>query len=376
MSTVTQNLFRSRQLREAPSSIDRDRGQILGAKIIEAGQVNDDRPWEIDAKALEQVVLYGNRPNRGIKARFTHPGLSDDGLGKYLGRWSNFRLDGDAVRADLQIAESASQSPNGDLREYVLTLAEEDPESFGVSIAFRLDWDEMDPELEEGELQAVRFSALYAADVVDEPAATRGGLFSWGGDQASIPAEAEELIDRYFADVPPAKLLERFAGFLTRYARRKGLDMPELSTAAPEVEEQETNVQTNEQQPESASEPQEQEDQEQPVVAAELSRDEAQQYIELFGDAGARWYLEGRPMLECVQEALASRDERIAELSKRLDAALSASGEEEPLDASPKPDGLNEKARVKYEALKKQGVDEATAKFAAMFEARREGLGQ
>ena len=38
----------------------------------------------IDEVTLDQVVAYGNVLAKGVKCRFTHPGLSSDGLGSLL----------------------------------------------------------------------------------------------------------------------------------------------------------------------------------------------------------------------------------------------------------------------------------------------------
>ena len=218
--------FRTAPLMEAPQGVDRENNRILGAAILQLGPLNDGdaRPWVNDELTAQQVVDYGNANNIGTKARFTHPSMSSDGLGKYLGRWSNFRLDGDTVRADLQVAESAFRSPQGDLGSYVLDLAEEDPDSFGNSISFKPDWDAMDDTETDDGLQMVRLSGLKAVDVVDEPAAT-SGLFSREGDARDLPAMAVRLLDEHFAGAPADVISGRVNGLLKRYFRSRGLTM-------------------------------------------------------------------------------------------------------------------------------------------------------
>ena len=153
--------------------VDKMKRVIYGAKIIELGNVKDSRPFMVDEKTLEQVAEFGSRPNKGIKARMSHP--TEDGIFVYLGRWKNFRVDGSAVRADLHFSDAAAKGPHGDLPDYILSLAEEDEDNCGVSIAAALSMNEM--ESTDQFPMPIRVSSLYACDVVGEPAATTG-LFS------------------------------------------------------------------------------------------------------------------------------------------------------------------------------------------------------
>jgi hypothetical protein len=239
--------FRTDAARQAPARVDREGGVIYGAAIIQAGDLNagDPRPFTIDNETLQQVMRFGSASRTGIKARFTHPNMSNDGMGSYLGRWTNFRIDGDTVRADLHIADAAYTSPQGDLGNYVMDLAEQDPESFGVSVAMRYDeqkltefedarYRESDNDKRKKMRWPMRFAAMKAADVVDSPAATRTGLFSLTeADPRNLPAQATALLDAYFSDAPAAAIRERINGFLNRYLASRGDDMPEPTPAEP-----------------------------------------------------------------------------------------------------------------------------------------------
>jgi hypothetical protein len=188
-------------------------------------------------------MTFGNATRNGLKARFTHPNMSNDGMGSYLGRWTNFRIDGDTVRADLHIADAAYTSPQGDLGNYVMDLAEQDPEAFGISMATQLDEQsyaefeqsrhrESDNDKRKKMRWPMRFSAMKAGDVVDSPAATRTGLFSLtDADPRNLPAQATALLDAYFSDAPAAAIRERINGFLNRYLSSRGDDMPEPTPA-------------------------------------------------------------------------------------------------------------------------------------------------
>lgn len=222
---------------EAGPVVDREKRLIRGCSLIARGEALGHGFW-IDSEFIDQTVADGQAAGvKGVKARFTHPGLCADGLGKYLGRWRNHRRDGDKCRADLHLAESASRAPDGDLAAYVMDLAEEDPEAFGASIVFDHDlaaedefWSEhqvLDEELgrmvfksPDGDnahnLMHARLAKLRNADVVDEPAANPDGLFGRGGDLA---ARAERFLDWLITGEGEAPELEPAFGVSADRAR-------------------------------------------------------------------------------------------------------------------------------------------------------------
>lgn len=184
---------------------DAGSGMIGGVAVLTRGEADGHGIW-IDQDMLSAVAAAINGSPRGVKSRFTHPGLSADGLGTYLGRVRDAEVDGDVVRADLHLSSVAHESPDGDLAEYVMNLAEQDPEAFGLSISFVPDDGDMeqhrtDHQDESGEflspdernhdnLPHVRLAALRAVDVVDEPAANPDGLFHRAD---TVAREAAEL---------------------------------------------------------------------------------------------------------------------------------------------------------------------------------------
>ena len=245
-------MFRTDRLPAPPVRVDRKANVIFGASLMQVGNLNDSevRPWAVDAKTLDQALSLSTRSKNGLKARFTHPNMSADGMGSYLGRWKNLRIDGDTLRGDLHIADAAFTSPQGDLGTYVLDMAEQDPEAFGVSVATALDeanlqqWQDRLPDMAPADRKAarwpMRFTRLRAADVVDTPAATRTGLFSLAdADLRNLPAQATALLDTYFTDAPPDVVRARIAGFLDRYFSSKGAPMA-TETQAAEVVNSET----------------------------------------------------------------------------------------------------------------------------------------
>jgi hypothetical protein len=223
-------------------------GIIRGMAILTRGEALGHRLW-CDRVMLQQVCDAINASERGIKARFTHPDLSGDGLGKSTGRVKNASVDGDVVRGDLHFSQAAHQTPDGDLAGYVMLLAMEDPEAFGNSIAFDEDFVEEDkfraqhseadgegyPEFKSPDPQNIhnylhaRVAALRAVDAVDDPAANPNGLFHRGDE---IARDAERLLawtlglssqkpQLVSLDLDP----DRAAGFIQRFLARHQLTL-------------------------------------------------------------------------------------------------------------------------------------------------------
>lgn len=270
--------FRAEAVREAPKRVDREAGEagvIHGYAVITRGEALGHGVWA-DATFLGQVAEALGAQARGLKSRFTHPGLCSDGMGKYLGRSRGAWVDGDTVRSDLFISPAAAKSPDGNLAEYVLTLAEDDPEAFGASIVFTRDrgaeeefalangeehedengdtrrrFKSPDPDNEHN-LPHVRLASLRASDVVDEPAANPGGFFSDGEELAWRAEEALSFFLGLTDQPPPAAAIglhpDRakafFEGFLQRHqltvskeraARAEGKTMSDEKESKPRV---------------------------------------------------------------------------------------------------------------------------------------------
>jgi len=209
--------------------VDRNRKIVFGARLIQLGELNDydSRPWTVDAITLEQALFHGTKRSKGLKARFSHPNMSDDGLGTFLGYWKNLKIVDDSLIGDLYLSDSAFDTPKGDLGSYVLDRAEEDPDSFGVSLATKLDESELFDE-ETGrpiEAAGIRFLDVRAADVVDSPAATRGGLFDAVdfSDVRDLTPYLDWAIDRHFSQLSPVAILDKCRRYLSR---KFGVSLP------------------------------------------------------------------------------------------------------------------------------------------------------
>jgi len=203
---------------------DKGQGVILGYGVISKGKMNEEdvRGWEFDDESLDQIIEMGNANKMGVKSRFGHPNMSNTALGTFLGRAKNFRKDGDIVRADLYFDSTAYKTPNGDLGNYVLDLAESDPGAFGTSIVFlyeleyRLEKDGTRKKNKEGKEMPplVRFTKLFASDVVDNPAANKSMFGQFFSDSVKPSAEMTSFLDRFLQN-PDA--INMAASFLQKY---------------------------------------------------------------------------------------------------------------------------------------------------------------
>ena len=195
--------------RGAVGKIDRKNGIVHGVSVITGHREASGHGVYIDDVMLDQVLAAGQaKEPTGVKSRFDHPTACSRAMGTFIGRMHNFRRDGNVVRSDLHVSGAAAVSPDGDLREYVLDLAEEDPAAFGASIVFAPDEPEtllLGPEVPEDSpvrLPHARLKALHQCDVVDDAAANDGifGRPNYWAEQAEKMAMAilPKVMDRYF----------------------------------------------------------------------------------------------------------------------------------------------------------------------------------
>lgn len=229
---------------------DRNVGLIRGASIIVEGEALGHDAW-VDATFLSQVAEKINDAGEtGVKARFTHPSLSGDGLGSMFARVKNASVVGDRVVADLHMTEAGHKTPDGDLAAYVMDLAEEDGDAFGVSISFMRNMGEekkfaANNSDENGRFRSpdkrnkdnyrhFRLSRLIAADVVDEPAANPDGLFTKASQR--IAHEGADLVSFALgqtSEPPELALLDidptRIRDFAKRYLAEHDLAIVKTS---------------------------------------------------------------------------------------------------------------------------------------------------
>ncbi len=230
--------------------VDRKNNVIRGYVVAQRGHFKSQGRGQFDDASLATIVkLYKGAGPMGLKSRFTHPTMSDDGLGSFLGRSRNARLDEDRVRADLHLDPSSFVSPKGNLGQYVLDLAASDPDALSSSLVLQTDQEEQldeegRPRLgDDGEpLPPVwRPTKLMASDIVDTGDAV-DGLLSAGIDPDGLPLGALwkgcEMLDRVFADQSREVIEARLSGFVARYlAFRFGVKVPPTATPATKADE-------------------------------------------------------------------------------------------------------------------------------------------
>ncbi|MCX7428865.1 MAG: hypothetical protein NTW96_24970, partial [Planctomycetia bacterium] len=214
--------------------VDRDEQIIRGVIVAEEGPFRDGR-GEFDAAGIRAIRDLMARVPGGLKSRFSHPTLFDDGLGKFLGRMQSPRLvtvwrggkQVSAVRADLHLSDTAfDANPNGNLGGYLLDLAEEDPEALGASLVlnsdqeYRLDARGRRLLGDNGEPFPPLWkpTKLYNCDVVDEGAATRAFLgFTSTTSARDFEQMAARLLDQAFPFIAPDVLESRCKAWIGRY---------------------------------------------------------------------------------------------------------------------------------------------------------------
>jgi hypothetical protein len=204
--------------------VDRDKNVIRGYIVAQEGPFKTEDRGEFDQQSLKTVVRLMNAKPGGLKSRFAHPTLSGDGLGTFLGRARNARLDGDRVRADLHLDPTSFDTPNGDLGGYVMRLADSDPDAFASSLVlksdkrYRNDARGRRARDDEGkELPPLwRPTILHASDVVDGGEAVDGFLSADGLPDAVVRRGAE-LLDQQFAGQPREVVEARCMEWLSRY---------------------------------------------------------------------------------------------------------------------------------------------------------------
>lgn len=181
--------------------VDRETKEIRGYVVAQEGAFKSEGRGEFDQDAIRSIAAMVNSAPKGLKSRFTHPSLSDDGLGKFLGRSTNARVEtittdlhGEvlATRADLRFDDSAFSTPNGDLATYVMDLAESDPDAISSSLVLSVDeeyrLDKKGRPLKDNDGNDLpplwRPKKLFASDIVEEGDAVDGLLSSGAFAQA------------------------------------------------------------------------------------------------------------------------------------------------------------------------------------------------
>lgn len=395
---------------------DMKAGIIRGCSLCMEGEALGHGYW-IDSEFIQQLnaaaVASGNA---GLKARFTHPSLSGDGLGTFLGRMKGHSVAGQKCVGDLHLSPVAHKSPDGNLAEYVMDLADSDPEAFGMSIVFEHDWEaerayalangaeeKVDPEFgpyidwenfkstdpaNTENLPHARLADVFAADVVDSPAANPEGLFH---REQQFAQEADSIADFALGltDQEPAVASldalnpSRVKGFVARYLDAHNLKIVPKETAMeeatkPEEKPAETPAETKPEEKPAETKPEEKpaesKPEEKPAEQSaqtpaeekplEKGRAECKRFMAAFGSNGVTWFAEGLSF----EDAQAKHNELLAKenaaLKTQLDAAKSSLGEEKPVSFDANTDG-DKNLKDAKDASRFPGLGPRLSRFAA-----------
>jgi hypothetical protein len=194
--------------------IDAAEGVIYGVAVITKGPALG-HGMSVDDTTLAGVVAQANTYEGGMKVKLDHT----DSAGAIVGYLRNFRIEGDAVRADLTLLKS---SPH---RDYVLEIASTIPDTFGLSISFS----GADEKI--GDHVFARCTEIYSADIVSEPAANPSGLFQAGDTQptSTLQMTPEEIQAAIAAALAP--LIEKIAALEAATTVDTAADATEMSEA-------------------------------------------------------------------------------------------------------------------------------------------------
>jgi hypothetical protein len=173
---------------------------LNGVQVVAIGEAQG-HDFEITEDFLSAVVDLGQQAGT-VKVRVNHPEGRGDVL-SIVGEASNFRLDGQCVRADVTLFD-VPDAPR------LLTLARQAGHLFGMSLDFAGEVVKKAGQ----KLKQMTCEAIYAVDFVDTPAATRA-LFSAGETKnrwrhvcaLSLPKVDDKQLteEHYMAKTPDTK---------------------------------------------------------------------------------------------------------------------------------------------------------------------------
>ena len=211
------------QMQDDPDRIiDRDNATVRGVLGMQIGEALGHGIWA-DLKTLEITSQLSNASSP-LSGRFGHPGMSENATGKKLLTGNHFRVQGDKLRFDMNLMQSARKSPvfSRDPVEYVLSVAESEPTQLGMSYVLNTDlvWTFADgsetqvinrhadpPENALTQFPVMRPTSVHFIDIVNEGALTSqgdGGMFSmtvadeiFAGRSSAYLVEMFDIIDRW-----------------------------------------------------------------------------------------------------------------------------------------------------------------------------------
>lgn len=247
--------------------IDDDEESLSGVSLITHGEAKGYFMW-VDQVFVAQVESAMKSIDK-LKCRFGHPSMFRDDR-PTLGYFTECITENGQAKSKLKFLSCANAVPGyGDVKSYILSIANEAPEMIGTSIVFSRDIDSEDRFIEENlkrdkdgkqtfvtpdalntrNLPHVRLATLMACDIVDSPAANPKGLF------AASDATAKDIVRYIFGDtedmpegLSPSVVAEAHAGraafaeFLSESAARF---LAEAATGGEDMDNEELELEVN-----------------------------------------------------------------------------------------------------------------------------------
>lgn len=219
---------------EGLATVDKEYGKIKDVAIITKGVVKG-HGFSIGDKSLQSA--FEVLKDRKVKARFGHPSPMEsvDPIDRFIGWFSDFYIDelNGCIRGVLELAPSAKVSPYGNMYDYILMRAKEDPTSFGVSIVCRLKLD--------SEVENIEFDDIYFIDIVGSPAANPAGLFEskMTMEGNKVNDDKVQIIKELIGAEAALALMEgkvSFEGLLLEEIKRLGAELEKLKVETTEIE--------------------------------------------------------------------------------------------------------------------------------------------
>jgi hypothetical protein len=168
------------------AKVNRELGIIENVAIISQGPAIG-HGFDVDDVMTRQV--RDKLKAAKTRVHFTHAHAQGgfftpavDGIGSLAGHVipSSVHIESGVVRGDIQLSKASANQPGmGNLRQYLLDMAEESPDHFGLSIVFEPDEFEKRVDANNQSLPpAGRVKAVTAVDFVEDPGANPNGLLS------------------------------------------------------------------------------------------------------------------------------------------------------------------------------------------------------
>lgn len=199
-----------------------------------------------DQRTIEMMAELAATRSKPIRARFGHPGISEQSMGRQIANTGNYRVVGNQLLYDMQLIDAARTSPAfaQDPIEYILRMAAEYPADIATSVVISTgavwvlpDGTEIDafgesgdrmrrPEKATSKYPVMRPVYFHYTDLVQEGAVTHDGLFSQKLFNTGASSYAEQLFKladqwRLAYNIPLDQLPKKLNQLLVAYTHSR-----------------------------------------------------------------------------------------------------------------------------------------------------------